>query len=61
MTTKLDPMKDKIPAAELEQIADDIYQRGGSNALIALSIAALDRWHQARDAEIAAAAEQTEQ
>jgi hypothetical protein len=53
-------MKDKIPAAELEQIAQDIYERGGSSALIALSIAALDRWHQAKDAA-AAAQQQTEQ
>ena len=46
---------------ELQQIAQSAYERGGSSALIALAIAALDRWHQARDAEIAAAAEQTEQ
>jgi hypothetical protein len=59
ITTKLNPMKDKIPAGELQQIAQDIYQRGGSSALIALSIAALDRWHQAKDAE-AAAQPQTE-
>ena len=52
-------MSEQIPAAELQQIAQDIYSRGGSSALIDLSIAALDRWHQAKDAE-AAAQPQTE-